>query len=60
MNKTDSGYLYIKVKNPYINGIIGQDIKLTLRQKIEILFSKGISIALIGTNEYGYPDNIIS
>lgn len=47
--KTDNGYLYIKAKNTYINGIVGTDIKLSLKQKIEILFSKGISVVLYGT-----------
>lgn len=44
--KTDRGYLYIQAKNPYISGIVGTDIKLTLKQKIEILFSKGICVVL--------------
>lgn len=44
--KTDRGYLYIRADNPYINGIVGTDIKLTLKQKIEIFFSKGISVVL--------------
>ena len=47
--KTDDGYLYIKANNQYVNGIVGTDIKLTLKQKIEILFSKGISVVLYGT-----------
>jgi len=50
--KTDNGYLYIKAKNPYVKGIIGTDIKLTFRQKIDILFSKGISVCLIGKDVY--------
>lgn len=29
--KTDGGYLYIKANNPYIHGVVGTDIKLTLR-----------------------------
>ena len=44
--KTDRGYLYIKAYNPYVNGVVGTDIKLTLKQKINILFSKGISVVL--------------
>ena len=48
--KTDRGYLYIKANNTYINGIVGTDIKLTLKQKIQILFSKGISVVLQGDN----------
>lgn len=46
--KTDGGYLYITAENPYIHGIVGTDIKLTLKQKIEIFFSKGISVVLRG------------
>lgn len=44
--KTDRGYLYIKAKNPYINGMVGTDIKLTLKQKIELFFSPGICVVL--------------
>ena len=31
---TNNGYLYIRKYNPYVDGIIGADIKLTLKQKI--------------------------
>lgn len=48
--KTDKGYLYIKANNSYINGIVGTDIKLTFKQKIQILFSKGISVVLQGND----------
>ena len=48
--KTDRGYLYIKADNPYVNGILGTDIKLTFRQKIDILFSKGICVVLRGND----------
>lgn len=51
VKKTDYGYLYIKANNPYINKIVGTDIKLTLKQKIDILFSKGISVIWIGNLE---------
>lgn len=51
VKKTDNGYLYIKANNPYIDKIVGTDIKLTLKQKIDILFSKGISVILIGNLE---------
>ena len=43
-------YLEVKKINPYINGVVGQDINLTLIQKIKILFCKGISVALIGSD----------
>ena len=48
--RTDRGYLYIKANNPYVNGILGTDIKLTFKQKIAILFSKGISVVLRGND----------
>lgn len=40
------GYLYIKAKNPYIKGAVGTDVKLTLWQRIQILFCGGISVVL--------------
>lgn len=48
--KTNEGYLYIKANNTYTDGIVGTDIVLTLKQKIQILFSKGISVVLQGGN----------
>ena len=47
-NMTDNGYLYIKTYSPYVEGIVGQDIKLSLWQKLKIMFSKGISVVFIG------------
>lgn len=44
--KTDRGYLYIKAHNHYVKGIVGTDIKLTFKQKLQILFSKGISVCI--------------
>ncbi|MBQ8766077.1 MAG: hypothetical protein IJZ16_04675 [Clostridia bacterium] len=44
--KTDRGYLYIKAHNHYVKGIVGTDIKLSFKQKIQILFSKGISVCI--------------
>ena len=46
---TSRGYLYIKSRNEYVDGVIGKDIELTLWQKIQILFCKGISVIFIGT-----------
>lgn len=46
--KTDERYLYIKKRNDYVKGIVGHDIKLSFRDKLTILFSKGISVVLIG------------
>ena len=40
------GYLYIKAYNPRVEGVLGTDIKLTFKQKIKILFSKGISVCI--------------
>lgn len=45
-NYTDNGYLYIKAYNNYVSGVLGTDIKLTLKQKIKILFCKGISVCV--------------
>ena len=45
-NYTNCGYLYIRKYSPYVDGIIGVDIKLTLKQKIQILFCKGISVCI--------------
>lgn len=55
--KTCGGYLYIRADNSYINGVVGTDIKLTLKQKIDILFSKGISVVLKG-NSVSYWCNV--
>jgi len=43
---SNNGYLSIKAHNPYVPGIIGTDIKLTLKQKILILFCEGISVSI--------------
>lgn len=43
---SDGGYLYIKSYSPYVNGIAGADIKLTFKQKIQILFCKGVSVCI--------------
>ena len=40
------GYLYIRANNPYIKGVVGTDIKLTLWQRIQILFCGGVSVVL--------------
>lgn len=42
----DGGYLYIKSYNPYVHGVVGTDIKLTFKQKIQILFCKGVSVCI--------------
>ncbi len=40
------GYLYIRANNPYVKGVVGTDIKLTLWQRIQILFCGGVSVVL--------------
>lgn len=40
----DGNYLYIKAHNPYVSGVVGTDIKLTFKQKIKILFCKGVCV----------------
>ena len=44
--KNDRGYLCIKAHNHYVKGIVGADIKLTFKQKLQILFCKGISVCM--------------
>lgn len=43
---TDGCYLYIKAYNPYVHGVVGTDIKLSLKQKIKILFCNGVSVCI--------------
>lgn len=46
---SNTGCLYLKVEDyPYIKGVAGADIKLTLLQKIQILFCNGVSVHFIG------------
>ena len=45
---SDNGYLYVNADNSYIKGIVGTDIKLTLWQRLQILFCGGISVVLHG------------
>ena len=37
----------IKAYSPYVAGVVGRDIKLSLRERIAILFSGGIAIHLV-------------
>ena len=39
-NYSSTGMLYLKTNNEYVKGVVGSDIKLTLWQKIQILFCK--------------------
>ena len=43
-------FIIIKRKNEYIKGVLDQEIKLSLIEKLKILFSKGIEIQLIGND----------
>lgn len=48
-NYSDVGYLYIRYrKHPYIKGIVGADIKLTLWERIQVLFCGGVSVMFHG------------
>ena len=40
-------YMEIKKHNPYVRGVVGQDVPLNLHQKLKLLFYKGFTIALI-------------
>lgn len=57
---TDRGYLYIKSYNPYVHGVCGTDIKLTFKQKIKILFCKGISVCIGDVIKNGGTDNAVT
>lgn len=46
---SDIGYLYICYrKHPYVKGVVGADIKLTLWERIQILFCGGVSVMFHG------------
>lgn len=47
MKKDNMGYIHIEAHTPYVEGVIGQSIDLTFRQRLAILFSKGITVFLI-------------
>lgn len=47
-NYTDTGFLYLKAHNSYINGTTGVDIRLSLWKRIQILFCGGVSVTIIG------------
>lgn len=49
MKKMINKYYKISKDHELFNGVIGRDIKLTLSQRIRILFSKGIQISFVGT-----------
>ena len=41
-------YVTIICKNRYVQGVVGQDIRLKTWQRIRVLFCGGITVALIG------------
>lgn len=43
-----TGYLYLNTDNFYVKGVVGTDIKLTLMERVYILFCGGISVILHG------------
>lgn len=45
---SNDGYMYIKGKNIYITGVVGTDIKLSFKQKLMLLFCKGVSVTIHG------------
>ena len=48
-NYSYNGYLYLEsCHHPYVKGVVGADFKLTLWQRIQILFCGGISVFFIG------------
>ena len=40
-------YLEVKRINRYVRGVVGQDIRLSLTERIRLLFLDGLSVALI-------------
>lgn len=42
----------IKTHSPYVSGVVGNDIRLTLREKLAILFHGGITIELYSTQAW--------
>ncbi len=52
----------LKAYTHYINGAVGHDFKLTLLEKIKILFSKKLSVVFVSANKKSYSignvDNI--
>lgn len=48
MKKNEDRYVVIENCNRYVKGIVGQRIRLSLIDKIKILFSKGIAVVFVG------------
>ena len=42
--ENSDGFLHIRAFNPYVHGVVGTEIKLTLKEKIRVLFGKGIAL----------------
>ena len=44
----------LKAYTNYINGVVGSDFKLTLWEKIKIMFSKKLTVAFVSANKSVY------
>lgn len=55
--ENSTGFLHIRSYNPYVHGVVGTDIKLTLLEKIKILFGKGISLSIGDVFKRGDADH---
>lgn len=42
--ENSDGFLHIRAFNTYVHGVVGTEIKLTLKEKIRVLFGKGIAL----------------
>lgn len=58
MSRRINKYVEIKAYSPYIRGVVGKDIKLSFIQKLKILFSKGITVALIDERLNKHTNNV--
>lgn len=48
VQKNNDWYFYIKMHSENIKGMVGQEINLSFCDRLNILFSKGIHVVLIG------------
>lgn len=48
VQKNNDLYFYIKMHSENIKGMVGQEINLSFCDRLNILFSKGIHVVLIG------------
>ena len=45
--KYDTLYL-LKKTSPYVDGVVGADFRLSLKEKLKILFCDGVQVILVG------------